>query len=104
MSQQQLPYSSLDPQLTRLLQAVNQLILGNSNNSGSVTLTENTTTTTVLNSRVGANSKIILTATTANAAAALATTYVSAKTAGQFTITHANNAQTDRKFDYIHVG
>lgn len=104
MSQQQLPYSGKSPDETRLLQAVNQLILGNSNNTGSVTLTASATTTTVLNTRVGANSKIFLEPTTANAATARATTYVSAKTAGQFTITHANNAQTDRTFDYVHVG
>jgi hypothetical protein len=47
---------------------------------------------------------ILLSPTTANAAAALATTYVSAVTQGSFTLTHANNAQTDKTFGYVALG
>jgi hypothetical protein len=37
---------------------------------------------------------------TANAAAALATTYI-VPAKGQFVITHANNAQADKTFRYV---
>lgn len=101
MSQNQLPFSGQTPEVTRLFQAVNQLILGNANNIGSFTLEENTTTTTVTNSRVGADTVILPMPTTANAAAE-ELSIVTAK--GSFTVTHANAATTDRTFKYIHVG
>jgi len=104
MSLPQLIFTANNPNEQRLKDAVNQLILGNASNTGEVTLEANAATTTVTNSRIGGGTKVILQARTANAAAALATTYISAITKGSFTITHANNAQTDRTFDYIHVG
>lgn len=83
--------------------AFNEILTrGNLNCVGEVTLTANTTTTTVTNRNVGANQKVFLFPTTANAAAESA--YVSEVRKGQFTVTHANNAQTDRTFDYFHVG
>lgn len=91
MSQSQLPFSSQSPEVTRLFQAVNQLILGNANNTGTVTLTENATTTTVKNSRVGADTVVLLMPTTANAASEMDGMYITT-TSGSFTITHANNA------------
>jgi hypothetical protein len=44
--------------------------------------------------------------TTANAAAELGngTLHVSARAKGSFTLTHANNAQPDRSFDYAMIG
>lgn len=69
---------------------------------GSVTLTANTTTTTIDNLAVGLQSHVFLSPQTANAAAALATTYW-ACTRYTITFTHANNAQTDRIFSYIVV-
>jgi hypothetical protein len=41
---------------------------------------------------------------TAHAATELATMYVSARTQGGFTLTHANNAQVDRTFAYLRLG
>ncbi len=52
----------------------------------------------------GAGSQVFLAAKTANAAAALATSYVSAVANGAFTITHANNAQIDRTFGFACLG
>lgn len=106
MSQNQLPYVPSTPEVDRLYQAVNQLILGNASNTGSVTLTESAASTSVSNNRVGADAVILLMPKTANAASELASgnCYVSSVTKGSFTITHQNNAQTDRDFDYIHVG
>lgn len=90
--------------LRRLTEAVNQLGTGRSNAYGSVTLTTSTTTTEVTDTKVGIDSIVTLMPTTANAAAALASTYVSARGIGKFTLTHANNSQTDRTFGYAIIG
>lgn len=72
--------------------------------TGQVTLTANAASTTLANLKLRPTSKLFLTPTTANAAAALATTYVSTPTQGAAVINHANNAQTDRVFDFSIVG
>lgn len=83
-------------------QAIKDLTEGRSNAVGTVTLTANTTTTTVSKSTINSNAGVFLSPKTANAAAALATTYVNVAAAGgSFVITHANNAQTDRHFYYL---
>ena len=46
----------------------------------------------------------IATDQTANAAAAIATTYVSARGNGTVTLTHTNDAQTDKIFTYLVIG
>lgn len=84
--------------------AINQLIRGGGNQAGVVTLAINVTTTTVTKTTIRATASPQLTAATLNAAAALATTFVSAVGAGSFTITHASNAQADRTFYYTVVG
>src|SRR5688572_8914549 len=72
------------------------------NASGQVTLRANQATTTVTKSvspgavNVAVGDEIMLSPRTANAAAAIATTYISAVGQGTFTITHANNAQADK--------
>jgi len=83
--------------------AINQLIEGRGNSSGTVTLTPGATTTTIANTIFNENAGVWLMPKTANAAAALATTRAEV-TAGLVTITHANNAQTDRTFYYIVLG
>lgn len=90
----------------RLADAVNQLADGRSNGFGSVTLTANQATTAVTDRRVGTDSVITLMPTTSNAAAEIGngTLYIGTVTAESFTITHANNAQTDRTFTYAITG
>jgi hypothetical protein len=88
----------------KIVLAVNELFQGRSHAVGTVTLRANQTTTTVSSDTCGDESVILLSPTTANAAAALATTYVSAVTQGSFTLTHANNAQTDKTFGYVALG
>jgi hypothetical protein len=87
---------------------VNGLMQGKSNNYGSVTLTANAASTTVTESagRISSNAVILFMPTTANAAVANQTMYVSATApnSNTFTITHANNAQTDRTFRYVIIG
>ena len=73
-------------------------------NGGEVTLSPNTTSTVVNNSNVTSNSSIVLFPTSANAAANFTdgNMYIAAKTPGSgFTITHTNDANTDKTFDYI---
>lgn len=106
MSLSQLTHKGKTKEEQKVVDTINQIILGNLNNTSTVTLTANAATTTVTNSRIGASSYIEFMPTTANAAAAKAagTMYVSSRTKGSFVITHANNAQTDRTFTYTHIG
>lgn len=100
---------TLSPQETKIysiVQVVIGLMLGRSNSVGQVTLRANQTTTTVTKAvdpaatNVSVGQEIFLSPRTANAAAALATSYISAVGQGTFTIVHANNAQTDKLFGF----
>lgn len=77
---------------------------GHLDNTGSVTLSVGVASTPVTDFRVGANSFIGLMPTTDNAAAALASTYISSRSAEGFTIAHANTATADRAFVYCILG
>lgn len=83
---------------------VNGVMDGKINATGTVTLTANAASTVLSDMRIGPDSCIPLMPTTANAATALATTYVSSRGKETATITHANNAQTDRTFCYAVLG
>ena len=87
-----------------IVSTVNELADGRSNNVGSVTLTPGATTTVVSFANASIGSAICLSPRTANAAAAIPTTFISVKLNGSFTLTHANNAQVDRTFDFACVG
>jgi hypothetical protein len=83
----------------RLADAIRELADGRSNGFGSVTLADGTATT-------GTDTVVTFMPTTANAAAEVGAggMYVGTVTNGSFTITHANNAQTDRTFTYCLQG
>lgn len=102
------PESHPDPlEFSRLIsRRVNGLLDGKLNAVGSLTLTASTTVTTVTELRAGINSVIVLTPTSANAAAEVGggALYVASKGAESFVLSHANNAQTDRTFDYLVLG
>ena len=85
---------------------VNNILDGKINSTGTVTLTASTTTTTISDNRVGENSVILFMPTTANASAeqGAGTMFVATRAKQSFTITHANNAQTDRTFAYSVIG
>jgi hypothetical protein len=70
--------------------------------AGDVTLTANAATTVVSVLAMAASAHVFFSPRTANAAAEIGagTMYVSARSKWSFTITHANNAQTDRTFSY----
>lgn len=89
--------------LSVLALAINELASGRSNAHGVITLTASAAATVVSAQNCSANSCVCLTPQTANAASALATTYVVPAT-GSFTIHHANNSQTDRTFAYAIQG
>lgn len=90
--------------LTKFAFALNQLAEGRSNAVGTCTLTANAASTAVTAINCGSGSVVLLMPKTANAAAALATTYIATVSAGSFTITHANNAQSDKTFGYVCLG
>lgn len=101
--------------LQKMTKVVQNVMLGKTNNTFSVTLTANTTTTTVNipKDSIGQSSVVQFMPQTANAAAELASgsMYVSARsiaTGAQanstITITHSNNAQTDRTFGFTVTG
>lgn len=88
---------------------VNGIMLGKTNNTGELTLTANvgSTTITVASGKVSLGTKVFLSPTTANAATEYGAgtwRYSVDPDNNQFTITHVNNAQTDRTFGYILVG
>lgn len=87
-----------------IAETVNKILSGRANNVGSLTLTANTTTTTVSDNQFESGMVPLLIPTSANAATATANVYVSARANGSFTLTHANNAQTDRTFLYVRWG
>jgi hypothetical protein len=69
--------------------------------AGSISLAVTPATTTVISDeRIGVDSRIALTAATANGAAALATTYATVA-AGSITLNHTASTLTDRTFHYV---
>lgn len=87
-----------------MVRVINNIMKGKTNNRGEVTLEDGVATTTVNDTNAGGESVILLMPLTAHAAAAIATTYVSSQDKQTFTLTHANNAQTDRTFRYVIIG
>lgn len=91
---------------------VNGILLGRTNNYGSVTLTASAASTTVslAEGRLSSNSKVYFEPLTASAAAEYhsGNMYVTAANHDvanrQFIITHSNHASTDRDFGYVIVG
>jgi hypothetical protein len=91
----------------RLVDAVIQLITGRQNSVGVVTLAVAPATSTFVSFvNCSADCEVFLSPRTANAAAAVATTYIKAVdiTQGGYTITHASSAQNDRTFGFLCIG
>ena len=102
--------AKVSPQLLNWLDilhdVVNGTMAGNLNVVGSspLTLAPGVTTTTINDARIGGTSVILLQPMTANAAAAIPTTWISTPGKTTVTINHANSAQTDRTFQYVIIG
>lgn len=95
-----------ETRLFQIVQAIRELFEGRSHAVGQVTLTPSAATTTVTSPNIGAEARISLCPRTANAAAdwASGAMYVSSVKAGQFVITHPNNANADKTFDWHALG
>jgi hypothetical protein len=94
--------------LRDIILVVKGIMQGKTNNVGTITLSANTTSTTVTlaAARLGVDTHISLTATTASAqTAAGAGMYVTKDVANsQFTITHNNTVDADKTFTYALIG
>lgn len=92
--------------LTRIVQAIIELVTGRQNSVGDVILTPSSTTTVVSFPNCSRDSRVFLFPQTANAAAAEATTFVKRAdiVQKQFTITHASAASADRTFSFLCIG
>jgi hypothetical protein len=99
------PTTSSDQVIHRRLiaEGVNRLNQGHMNASLYVTLDPGETETVVVDSRISRQTALIFHPQTADAAAALGTTYAVC-TNGSATIYHTSNAQTDRKFTLGLIG
>ena len=97
-----LTWNDIKEHLLKLATVVNSILDGKINSTGTVTLTANTTTTTVSDVRAGPNSAIDLMPQTANAAAEAC--YIATQSTGSFTITHSNDTSTDRTYRYSLLG
>lgn len=93
-----------DRDLARFNQAIRELVEGRHNAADEFTLTPGATTTVVNHPNCSLACQPQFSARTANAAAAFATTYISAINQGSFTVTHANAGTTDRRFGYTVTG
>lgn len=88
----------------QLAQSIALVMAGKMNATSSVTLAPNVTTTSIVDSRIGASTWIGLSPLTADAAAAIGSTYVSAQQKGKATLTHTNAASADRTFALLLIG
>lgn len=98
-------FSDVTAYSRRLWDALYQLRKGKTENVGEITLTANAASTVVRDMRVSIQTGITFDPRSASAATELygGTMYVLDvnRASEQFTITHANNAVTDRTFFYI---
>jgi len=92
--------------LTKINQAIEQIDQGRLNCSGFFTLAASATTTTVAAPTVAPGTPIKFSPTTADAAAALSTTFIldANVAAGSFIVSHASAGSTDRTFSWVAIG
>ena len=91
---------------TDAARVISGLLRGKMNATLDVVLTASASTTIITDERLSEQSAVRFDPLTSNAALekAAGTLWVSARTAGQITVTHANNAQTDRAFRLVILG
>lgn len=97
------PSSRFEAEVDRVIKG---LLLGKTNNIGTVTLAAAAATTTLTDPRITVYSAITLVPQTANAQLALSTVYIPRTTQknGETVINHANDAATDKTFTYVITG
>ena len=84
--------------------SLNNTINGKLNSTGSITLRANQTTTTLTDARIGGDSVIVFMPITSNGATAFQNLFVSARTSGSATLTHASSSNADQNFAYAVIG
>jgi hypothetical protein len=89
----------------QLAQGVNGTRQGKMNAVAQVTLTPSSTTTTLIDARIGATTGIFFSPLTQNAVTAtISGLHVSAQKNGQATLTHASAAAVDQTFNVLLIG
>lgn len=92
----------------RIAEAVNQLFQGKSLNTGTVTMTQQDTSTIVYDARIGEESVVLFMPVTESAGDLFKTSgnpfWVSAQEAGQVTVSHQNSNNDDLTFRYVVIG
>lgn len=101
-----LPTEGIDDRTHRQLIAdtINKILRGRANNVGSFTLAASTVNTVVSDNLFESSMVPLVIPTSANAAGALSGLYVSARSNGSFTLTHASTAAVDKSFLYARWG
>jgi hypothetical protein len=82
---------------------VNGMMDGKTNNTGSITLRQSQTTTTLTDARISRDTIILFMPLNQRAAQEITNTYISARTTGSATITHGSH-NFDMTFGYAVVG
>ena len=90
--------------LRRCYDVLRGIQAGKLNCTTTVTLTASATTTRLTDPRIGAESVILFTPLTVNAAGAMTNLYVSARDQGTATLTHGSTATTDRSYGIAILG
>ncbi len=96
---------SLEEWIREVTSVINGLMSGQHNATGTVTLTASSASTTLADNRIGRNTKVVLVATTADAAAELAVLFQTFPNAsvGSAVLNHANDTDT-RSYGYVLQG
>lgn len=92
--------------LTKINDSIEQMNQGRLNCSGTFTLDTGATSTVVNAPTVASGTRITFSPTSADAAAAMPTTYIldSNVSAGSFIVSHATSGATDLSFSFIAIG
>ena len=95
-----LPYQGGEPRA--VAEVTNNAMNGKTNNTGNITLSASSTTTTLNDERLGFDSVVLLSPLTANAAAQ--SPYIASHAKGSAVIAHTSVGHADLLFAYIIVG
>ena len=84
-------------------EVVRGIMDGKTNNTGEITLNQSSTTTTLNDRRIGANTVILFSPINQKAAQEIASLYVSSRGQGTATLTHGSH-NFDMKYAYALIG
>lgn len=93
-----------EPRPREIAERMNAVLRGKINSTGAITLTANQATTTLTDLNIGQDSLVLMSPVTANAQAEGHPWISPIASVGSATLNHANNAQTDRTYNYLVIG